>query len=81
MAWAVPKFGYGDRVLVLACDKVNARVIDLHFLGQYGMVEYDVRWFQDGKEVRARVFEDELIEDPTGDVRAHDGMIYKVKTP
>jgi len=81
MTWAVPKFGYGDRVQVTSCDNVRARVVDLHFFGMLGAVEYDVRYFHDGREMKIRVFEDELIEDPSNEARSH--LIYKagVKTP
>jgi hypothetical protein len=58
--WPVPKFSYGERVKVIPMDSVEARVIDLHMLGSVSVVEYDVRCFLDGKEVRMRVFEDEL---------------------
>jgi hypothetical protein len=60
MSWPVPKFGYGDHVHVMPCDAVRARVVDLHVLGLTSSIEYDVRWFHDGREVKVRVFEDEL---------------------
>jgi hypothetical protein len=63
--WPVPRFGYGDRVIIRPLDNnVQARVVDLHFLGMIGTIEYDVRYFLDGKEHKIRVFEDELREDP-----------------
>lgn len=64
MPWAVPKFSYGQHVIVRSCDGVLGRVVDLHFYGDVGSVEYDVRWFHDGREVKVRVFEDELWEHP-----------------
>lgn len=58
--WAIPKFIYGESVTVGPLDGVPARVVDLHFYGQVGSVEYDVRYFHEGREHRVRVFEDEL---------------------
>lgn len=58
--WVVPRFGYGQLVRVIPNDRVEARVVDLHFFGMLGSVEYDVRYFHEGKEFRVRVFEDEL---------------------
>lgn len=58
--WPIPKFQYAERVKIIPMDSVDARVIDLHILGSTSMVEYEVRCFLDGKEVRMRVFEDEL---------------------
>lgn len=60
MTWPTPKFQYGDRVKILPLESAEARVIDLHCIGMISTVEYDVRYFQDGKESKARVFEDEL---------------------
>jgi hypothetical protein len=61
-SWPVPKFGYGDYVIILPLDKsVPGRVVDLHFFGMTGTIEYDVRYFLDGKENKVRVFEDELM--------------------
>jgi hypothetical protein len=59
--WAVPKYQYSQRVKIVPLENVEARVIDLHQIGMTGDVEYDVRYFQDGKEVKCRVFEDEII--------------------
>lgn len=58
--WPVPKFGYGEHVKLIPLENVEARIIDLHILGSASAVEYDVRYFQDGKECRVRMFEDEL---------------------
>ncbi len=58
--WPIPKFGYGERVCIKPLDNVPARVVDLHFYGQMGVVEYDVRYFHDGRDFKVRVFEDEL---------------------
>jgi hypothetical protein len=77
--WPVPRFEYGARVLVVPCDLVQARVVDLHIIGMLSSIEYDVRWFHDGREVKVRVFEDELA--PATDQPAPDGVIYKVKWP
>lgn len=60
--WPVPKFDYGAHVIVRPCDGVKARVVDLHIFGGMAKVEYDVRYFHDGREQRIRVFEDELID-------------------
>lgn len=65
VTWAVPKFNYGQRVRVLPLKDpdgkpAEARVFDLHFFGQLKTVEYDVRYFHDGRDFRVRVFEDEL---------------------
>lgn len=60
MNWAIPKFSYSERVAVLPLDGILARVVDLHFYGQIGSVEYDVRYFHEGREHKVRVFEDEL---------------------
>jgi uncharacterized protein YcfJ len=57
----VPKFQYGEQVILLPLDRnVPGRVVDLHMLGSTSMVEYDVRYFLDGKASTVRVFEDEL---------------------
>jgi hypothetical protein len=58
--WPVPKFSYGDRVMIIPLENAEARVIDLHFIGMTSTVEYDVRYFADSKEHKIRVFEDEL---------------------
>jgi len=60
MDWPVPKFGYGEHVEVTPLDNMKARVVDLHVIGMAHSVEYDVRYFHEGKEFKARVFEDEL---------------------
>ena len=60
MKWAVPKFAYAETVAVRPLEDIPARVVDLHFYGQAGSVEYDVRYFHEGREHRVRVFEDEL---------------------
>jgi len=58
--WPIPKFQYGDKVKLIPVEYIIARVIDIHILGAIGAVEYDVRYFDGGKENRVRVFEDEL---------------------
>lgn len=58
--WPAPKFTYGQHVEIVPLDGIRARVIDLHLWPQIAMVEYDVRYFHDGKEHKIRVFEDEL---------------------
>lgn len=55
-----PRFYPGDRVYLLPCDRVRARVTDLHW--HRDGLEYDVRYFDGGKSCTARVFEDELEE-------------------
>lgn len=64
--WATPKFSYAERVLVLPLDGISARVVDLHFYGSLSTVEYDVRYFHEGRENKIRVFEDELAKLPAG---------------
>lgn len=64
--WPVPKFAYGDHVILKPVSsplmgEVAARVIDLHFFGALSTVEYDVRYFHEGKDFKVRVFEDELL--------------------
>jgi hypothetical protein len=59
--WPVPKFGYAQHVKIVPLDMVEARVVDLHFFGVTSTVEYDVRYFHEGKEFKVRVFEDELL--------------------
>lgn len=61
MKWPIPKFDYGAHVRIIPLEHVPARVFDVHFYGSTSSVEYDVRYFQDGKEQKVRVFEDELI--------------------
>jgi len=58
--WPTPKFQYGQRVKIAPLEDVEARVVDLHIIGMSSDVEYDVRYFLDGKEHKIRVFEDEL---------------------
>lgn len=60
MTWAAPRFSYGQVVKIKPLEGVEARVIDLHFYGNLGSIEYDVRYFHDGREQKVRVFEDEL---------------------
>jgi hypothetical protein len=60
--WPIPKFQYSQRVKLIPLENVEARVVDLHFFGSMSAVEYDVRYFQDGKEVKVRVFEDEIVD-------------------
>lgn len=60
MVWPVPKFDYREHVRVKPLDGVSARVIDLHMYGAQGSLEYDVRYFHEGREHKIRVFEDEL---------------------
>lgn len=64
--WATPKFSYAERVSILPLDGIPARVVDLHFYGALGAVEYDVRYFHEGRENKVRVFEDELAKRPAG---------------
>lgn len=63
--WPVPKFQYGERVKIVPLEDVEARVTDLHLFGISSDVEYDVRYFLDGKEHKVRVFEDELVKVPS----------------
>ena len=58
--WPTPKFSYGQHVKIIPLENVEARIIDLHFLGYQSDIEYDVRYFDNGKEHKVRVFEDEL---------------------
>lgn len=65
MAWPTPKFDYAAHVEIKPLADpdgklAKGRVVDLHIFGQFNGVEYDVRWFHEGKEFRARFFEDEL---------------------
>lgn len=60
MSWPTPRFAYGERVTIIPLEHVSARVVDLHFIGMTSSVEYDVRYFHEGKEMKIRVFEDEL---------------------
>lgn len=64
MTWPLPRFDYGDHVLIVPLEHVRARVIDLHMFGQLRAVEYDVRYFHEGVERKVRVFEDELVAVP-----------------
>jgi len=63
IAWPTPKFRYGQHVQLKPLDWIKGRVVDLHLFGMVGSVEYDVRYFHEGKEFKARVFEDELEVD------------------
>lgn len=58
--WPVPKFSYGAYVQIRPLDDMPARVVDLHYIGLTSSVEYDVRYFHEGREQKIRVFEDEL---------------------
>ena len=62
--WTMPKYQYGERVKIVPLSMANhpmeARVVDLHFLGKDGGVEYDVVYYDDSKQHKIRVFEDEL---------------------
>lgn len=60
MTWPVPKFDYGQSVVVIPNDRVHARITDLHMFGQQCSVEYSVRYFHNGEAKTVRVFEDEL---------------------
>lgn len=62
MPWPIPKFDYGQHVTIKPLENMAARVIDLHVFGQGAIVEYDVRYFHEGKEFKIRVFEDEIEE-------------------
>ena len=61
VSWPNPKFNYGDHVQILPLDFIKARVVDLHYIGMTSTIEYDVRYFSDGKENKVRVFEDEIV--------------------
>lgn len=61
MGWARPRFSYGDVVRIKPLEGIEARVIDLHHFGNIGTIEYDVRYFHEGREQKIRVFEDELV--------------------
>ena len=54
-----PKFTYAQRVKVIPLEMCLARIIDIHFFPTM-IVEYDVRYFHDGRDFKVRVFEDEL---------------------
>lgn len=58
--WPTPRFGYGAYVRIKPLDLIPARVVDLHFFGMTSTVEYDIRYFHDGREFKIRVFEDEI---------------------
>jgi uncharacterized protein YcfJ len=58
--WPTPVYHYGAHVTITPLESIRARVVDLHFIGLTSTVEYDVRYFADGKEHKIRVFEDEL---------------------
>jgi hypothetical protein len=57
----VPLFEYGQHVKITPLDGMKARVVDCHHFGALQAVEYDVRYFHEGKDFRIRVFEDELV--------------------
>jgi hypothetical protein len=59
--WHVPKFSYADHVKIVPLELVSARVVNLHFFGEMSSIEYDVRYFHEGREFKIRVFEDELL--------------------
>lgn len=72
----VPKYGYGDFVVVIPLERVSARVLDVHYYGAMDANEYDVRYFHEGKDYKIRVFEDELDLDnrkeyDNAELRAH----------
>lgn len=54
------RFSYAQRVKIVPLDRMEGRVIDLHYSGLYTAMEYDVRYFHEGKEFKIRAFEDEL---------------------
>jgi hypothetical protein len=60
MKWPVPRFDFGAHVRIRPLEDMAARVVDVHIWAQTASVEYDVRYFIDGKEQKIRVFEDEL---------------------
>lgn len=55
---AQPKFYKGDHVVLVPCDRIDARVTDIHFYRDG--IEYDVRYFSNGEPKVVRCFEDEL---------------------
>ena len=63
MKWPTPKFEYAQRVNVIPLEGLKARIVELHIYGIANAVEYDVRYFHEGKSQTARVFEDELEAD------------------
>lgn len=65
MSWPVPKFAYAQRVKLTPMDDIKARVVDLHFFGSLSTVEYDVVYYEGGKQNKIRVFEDDIVEDNT----------------
>ena len=68
--WPVPKFAYGDPVNIKPLSDqrpMRGRVYDLHFIGMNSTIEYDVRYFFEGKDFRVRMFEDELEVPPPGE--------------
>lgn len=60
MSWATPKYNYGERVRIKPLEDAEGRVMDLHSYGQLGSIEYDVRYFHEGKDYKVRLFEDEI---------------------
>lgn len=60
----IPKFTHGQRVHLVPCDDIAARVIDIHFYPAPLSIEYDVRYFANGEARIVRAFEDELRTEP-----------------
>ena len=62
--WPTPKYQYGEKVKIVPLSLMNhpmeARVVDLHFIGMEGSIEYDVVYYDESKQHKIRVFEDEL---------------------
>jgi hypothetical protein len=58
--FTLPKFNYGQTVKLIPCDKIIARVVDIHSFPEPMQNEYDVRYFENGDAKKCRVFEDEL---------------------
>lgn len=56
--FVTPLYDYWDRVLLIPCERIAARVIDIH--SHPGWTEYDVRYFDSGEAKTTRVHEDEL---------------------
>lgn len=51
-------FAYGQRVRLIPCDRIEARVTNIHWY-PHGY-EYDVRYFENADAKTARVFADEI---------------------
>ena len=58
--WPTPKYQYGEHVKIVPLENVEARIVDLMILGSTSAIEYEVRYFNNGKVEKIRVFEDEL---------------------